>query len=740
MNAWEQGFASIASALSATVVNALWQDALLVACVWLLLRAWPKVNAATRYVVWSVTLLAAIAIPVATTLTNFTPVRTIVSTATSSGWSASATPVAHHQTGAATGASNAIAPVPLIPERLRVTLSAPLAYTIFALWLVLAVYALVRLTIGLLRLEQLKRDALPLPIDYRDLMPQWLRANKGARDVRLCVSDETDVPVAVGLFDAMILIPRSLLDRLSEPEVDQICLHELAHLRRADDWTNSVQRVINALLGWNPAAQFIGQQLDLEREVACDDWVLSYVGKVRPYAMCLTKMAETAAWPRHTIPAPGVFATRKHISLRIERLLGVGRNIATNLAPAPAVAALAVVAAITLAIVLVAPSVAAAPVVTVAKQAPASKATMTRTVAAAPLESPTPTANPSPKPRIHVEVPATHVNIPAMHFTTPATHVNIPAMHLTTPATHVVVPATHVDVPATHVDVPATHVDVPATHVDVPATHVDVPATHVEVPATHIDVPGEHVEVPAVHVEVPATHVNVPKPKLEPAFNGKALADKISSTIASGVMAGLHGTSIAQGNSCIGCDYSGVNWSGRNLRRQSYTGADFSKANLQGVNFSESSFKGVDFSGANLSGASFRNAHLVSCDFSDANLSGVDFGGAKVEGCDFTRARLGSSQLRDVLNSCKGCDFSHTDLSGVDLSGVHSSGNDFSGADLRGVNFARAVLDSVDFSNAKLDGANFAGATLRGCDLSGVDLTHVDLSRAKLIGTDLQDR
>ncbi len=49
-----------------------------------------------------------------------------------------------------------------------------------------------------------------------------LRANKGARDVRLCVSDETDVPVAVGLFDAMILIPRSLLDQLSEPEVDQI--------------------------------------------------------------------------------------------------------------------------------------------------------------------------------------------------------------------------------------------------------------------------------------------------------------------------------------------------------------------------------------------------------------------------------------------------------------------------------------------------------------------------------------
>ena len=74
---------------------------------------------------------------------------------------------------------------------------------------------------------------------------------------------------------------------------------------------------------------FVAQQLDLEREVACDDWVLGLTGSVRPYALCLTKMAETASWPYRPMPAPGVFATRKHISLRIERLLGAGRNAAT---------------------------------------------------------------------------------------------------------------------------------------------------------------------------------------------------------------------------------------------------------------------------------------------------------------------------------------------------------------------------------------------------------------------------
>jgi len=682
--AWQHSFITFSSGVAAVVLNALWQDALLVLCVWLMLRAWPKVNAATRYVVWCATLVAAFAVPIATTLAFFTQVR-VVSPAASRTWGgaesvrrATAAHAPSYVPAPAARTFNAAARE--LPQRLSVTLSAPLGIGIFALWLALAAYGVLRLTIGLLRLEQLKRDAMPLPVEYRDSMPLWPRANKGARDVRLCVSEETDVPIAVGLFDAMILVPRSLLQRLSEPEVDQICLHELGHLRRADDWTNALQRLVTALLGWNPAVQFVGQQLDLEREVACDDWVLSYVQKVRPYALCLTKMAESAAWPRRPIPAPGVFDTRRHISLRIERLLGVGRNIATNMAPAPAAAAIALVTAIAIVIGLVSPSVAAAPIVEAA----------------------------SP------QVPA-RVAIPVERHTRLAT-------------TATAAPA-KVTVPATHVAVPAAHVAVPATHVEVPATHVEVPATHVEVPPMHVDVPATKVEVPRVTVEFPSPNAA--------GFDAKQLTAKITNTIASSLMQGLKGTSVAQGNACVGCNYSGVNWPGKDLRGVNYKGVDLSKANLAGADLSGSTIYGVDFTGANLGGASFRNAHVTGCDFTGANLTGADFTGAWISGCQFTRARLGSSQLRDVLNGCKGCDFSKAELAGLDLRGVRTNGDDFSGADLRNANFAGAQLVGTDFSDAKLDGANFTGATLDHCDLTGVNLTRVDLSKAKLIGTEL---
>jgi uncharacterized protein YjbI with pentapeptide repeats/beta-lactamase regulating signal transducer with metallopeptidase domain len=695
-----QGFVAAAGALAATVINAIWQDALLVVCVWLLLRLWPRINAATRYTVWSATLLAAILVPIATTLpfltaTQSAPAHFEVTAARQSAPSRVHAEPPTRAHAAAQGPVSSERP-PLLPERLRITVPPVFGLVIFVAWALLAVYALARLIIGLTRLEQLKRDAMPLPINYRDSMSQWGRANKGARDVRLCVSDETDVPVAVGLFDAMILIPRALLDHLSQAEIDQISLHELAHLRRADDWTNSLQRVIIALLGWNPAAQFVGQQLDLEREVACDDWVLSFVGAVRPYALCLTKMAETAAWPRHPIPAPGVFATRKHISLRIERLLGAGRNVATSLSLGPAAAALAVVGALSFAIAIVAPSVAMP---------------LTPSVASSPLAS-TPVARASSiKPAKPKEI-VRYVRVAVA----PTAAASAPARVTNTAS---------------------------PTVAHIPAIHVHVPQQVIRTPGTDVEVPGHSFTIPSPQIDASRLSGGVTTSIGEAFSVSKHAEEEAAKSIGAVAGAGADGENrqVAQNErSCTSCDFSRVNWAGRDMRGVTYNGADFTEANLAGTNFSGGSFTGTDFSRANLHDASFRDANLSGCDFTEANLTGVDFTGARLSGCRFSRAQLAGAQLRNVLDACKGCDFSHADLSGVDLGGVRANGDDFSRANLRNVNFAGAELVGIDFSGANLDGANLAGATLNACDLSGVDLAHVDLSRTRLIGIDFSRR
>jgi hypothetical protein len=92
-----------------------------------------------------------------------------------------------------------------------------------------------------------------------------------------------------GLAKPAILFPQELIPRLSAKERFGICLHELAHLRRRDDWGNLCQRVIEAMLFFHPAVRWIGKRLRLERELGGDDWAVAVSGSARHYAACLAR-------------------------------------------------------------------------------------------------------------------------------------------------------------------------------------------------------------------------------------------------------------------------------------------------------------------------------------------------------------------------------------------------------------------------------------------------------------------
>jgi len=427
-------------------------------------------------------------------------------------------------------------------------------------------------------------------VEYRDAMARWCAAGKGSRDVRLCVSDETDVPVAVGLFDAMILIPRVLLDRLSESEVDQISLHELAHLRRADDWTNGMQRVLVALLGWNPAALFAAQQMDLEREVACDDYVLSLVDSVRPYALCLTKMAETASWPRVPIAAPGVFATRKHISLRIERLLGAGRNVATNLAIGPAAAAVAVVGALALVIGLVAPTFAA---------------DISEAIAPVPPRAP---------------------SVAIQNATESEMRTALQAMQAAAPVEPKAASSNVVRVPAVHVHIPAKTIHIAATNVDIPARTIQLP----QLP-----------QLPGLS-QVVAQAAQGARACNQCDFSGANWAGRDLHGVAyNGVdlsHANLDGVNFS-GGSFNGVDFARANLHGAIFSNAQLAGCDFSKANLTAANFGGAQISGCDFSGARLDSANFNGSTLSECDFSRVDMRNVDLSKARMHHVDIQNPR-----------------------------------------------------------------------------------------------------
>ena len=280
----------VGAMVASTVFNGVVQGSILTVLVWLVLRALPKVSASTRHSVWTLTLLFVAVLPFVQALLPVGAAETSALTETPAG-------------------------APLL-----VIAGGWWAPALLAIWAAGSLLLLSRVVYSYLVLQRLKRSAAPLPANYQAIFDEIQASGHGRRQAVLLASDELAVPVAAGLRAPAVLVPSFMVDHLSEAEFRDVLIHELAHLRRADDWTNLAQRVLEAVLFFHPAVLWIARRLTLERELACDDWVVAMTGTPRPYAACLTKLAALVPAARPQL-APGAVARKPQVSLRVEALL-----------------------------------------------------------------------------------------------------------------------------------------------------------------------------------------------------------------------------------------------------------------------------------------------------------------------------------------------------------------------------------------------------------------------------------
>lgn len=287
----------VAGAVLEAILNGVVQGLALAALVWALLRVFPRTNAATRYAVWSVTLVLVAGLPFAGLVGQYRAPA------------GQATGLAHRGLAALT-----------LP-------SGQWPAWLLGFWLLAAVGMLARVAFSYRSIQRLKRLASPLPPEHQERFERVLRSHAGRRSARLCGSAEIVVPMAAGLRSPVILVPESLPGQLSEEEFEQVLVHELAHIQRRDDWTNLAQKLIEAVWFFHPAVRWIGRRLNLEREIACDDWVVSVTGGARPYAACLTKLAGLSMFAPKPQLAHGVAGTKPQITRRVEALLDRQRSL-----------------------------------------------------------------------------------------------------------------------------------------------------------------------------------------------------------------------------------------------------------------------------------------------------------------------------------------------------------------------------------------------------------------------------
>lgn len=233
-----------------------------------------------------------------------------------------------------------------------------LAVVALAVILVMGTVLMLRLSWGYRRLISIKRRSRPLPGDIEARLIAALPTAHCRRRVRIRQASGLGVPMVVGLFRPIVLFPAELLDELTESDLENIALHEYAHVCRWDDWTNLLQRIMSAVFFFNPAVRLIGTQLCLEREIACDDWVIAQTGRTRAYATCLTKLVTLTPWTRRYAPAPSALRTKSQFSRRIETLLNRKRNASPRISRLSFFAAAVVMSVMTFQMTKVPPVVA----------------------------------------------------------------------------------------------------------------------------------------------------------------------------------------------------------------------------------------------------------------------------------------------------------------------------------------------------------------------------------------------
>jgi len=336
---------AIAQTSAVQLVNCLIAGTLIAIVAGAVLRAARLRNSSTKFAVWFSALMGIAVVPALTGVSG-------------ASW-------AHAASISAQTASHS-----------AITLPGSWALYVFAAWAAIAGWFLLGVARGLWHLHILRKSCVPVDSAALDARLRETLARSGSthngsthngsfRPVDLCTSDRVQVPTAIGVVKPAVIIPSWVMQELSPEELNQILLHELAHLHRWDDWTNLAQKLVKALFFFHPAVWWIERQVSLEREMACDDAVVAETASPRAYAECLAHLAEKTLLQR-TLVQPSVaqrsaalaqaaLGRIRQTSLRVAQILDGNRRAGAANHWKPAVAFVAAFAIACVALISKAP-------------------------------------------------------------------------------------------------------------------------------------------------------------------------------------------------------------------------------------------------------------------------------------------------------------------------------------------------------------------------------------------------
>lgn len=132
--------------------------------------------------------------------------------------------------------------------------------------------------------------------ELQSIIDRFRRLLNISKKVQIHYSEKVETAQTSGFLKPLILLPASLVTRLSPDQLEAILIHELFHIRRNDYLINICMSCFKSILFFNPFALLFCREISRERENACDDEVMQrgYAPELYANALfCLEKFRNT---------------------------------------------------------------------------------------------------------------------------------------------------------------------------------------------------------------------------------------------------------------------------------------------------------------------------------------------------------------------------------------------------------------------------------------------------------------
>lgn len=140
---------------------------------------------------------------------------------------------------------------------------------------------------------------------WADIAAELERSGQIRRPIRILVSPHIPVPVTWGFIRPTVAIPLAAQTWPTD-RIRIALLHEVAHVRRGDQTTQLLARIIAAFYWFHPIVWHAFRSLRLEQEKACDDFVLNTGQRSSSYGRHLMEIAMNARHFNSAVSLPVV--------------------------------------------------------------------------------------------------------------------------------------------------------------------------------------------------------------------------------------------------------------------------------------------------------------------------------------------------------------------------------------------------------------------------------------------------